>query len=415
MKNKIFYGWYIVGAGIIMASLNSIIFGYGWTAFVNPILATFGWSMTQFSFGSSLRSLEQGVFNPVWGRAVDRWSARKLMAVGVAMTALSVFCLSQTRNLAMYYAGFAIAGLATSLVGGMLPQTLIARWFKKDMGKAAGLFAIGSGIGGVMVPLVTKLVDSLGWQNTLLFISIAFLVLGIPISFIMRNRPQDYGMVPDGKESNDNGSNRRRAGDFSTGVKEAVKMRAFWHQAVVVFYHHVVVATIQVYAMPYLSGLGMSRTSASMVIMLYTAISLPIRPFMGMLSDRFKTSHVIGLATAMQTGGMFAFWLLTGRSPFWMILLFALSYGIGVGGNATLRGPLVAEYFGTRNFGAIFGLTSLFVTVAQVGSQVLVARIYDIYHDYRIWWLVTVGLGLLALIAILTIPAPRRTAQQKSA
>ena len=189
MKLKLFYGWYIVVAGLVLAAYNSSIFGYGWTAFVNPIVATFGWSMAQLSLASSLRSMETGVFNPLWGLVVDRWSPRKLMLFGVISTALGIFCLSQTRNLAMYYAGFLIMGLGSSLVTGILPQTVIARWFRKDIGKASGLFYMGAGIGGVAVPLVVKIIDKLSWQTTLLYAAIGFLVLGIPLSFVFRSRP----------------------------------------------------------------------------------------------------------------------------------------------------------------------------------------------------------------------------------
>ncbi len=121
MKIKLYYGWYIVAAGLVLAACNGWIFGYGWTAFVNPILVTFGWSMAQLSLGSSLRSLETGMFNPLWGPVVDRYSPKKLMLIGVTCKVLGIFCLSQTRNLAMFYIGFAIMGVGSSLATGILP------------------------------------------------------------------------------------------------------------------------------------------------------------------------------------------------------------------------------------------------------------------------------------------------------
>ncbi len=199
MKPKLFYGWYIVIAGLLLAAYNGAIFNYGWTAFVNPIVATFGWSMAQLSLASSLRSLETGVFNPIWGIAADRWSPRKLMLLGVMGTALGIFCLSQTRNLAMYYGGFLIVGLASSLVVGVVPITVISRWFKRDIGKANGLFYMGVGIGGVLIPVLVKIIDKLSWQTTLLYAAIGFLVLGIPLSLVFRSRPEYYGLLPDGK------------------------------------------------------------------------------------------------------------------------------------------------------------------------------------------------------------------------
>lgn len=409
IKIKLFYGWYIVAVGFVLASYNQSIIGYGWTAFVNPILATFGWSMAQLSVGSSLRSIEQGVFNPLWGMVIDRWSPGKLMLFGVVFTALGMFCLSQTRNLAMYYIGFLILGVGSSLIVGILPQTVVSRWFRKDFGKANGLLAMGIGMGGVLVPVVAKTIDKFGWQNTLLYASVGFLVLGIPLSFVIRSRPADYGMLPDGKsEDVTMGQKGGQTDDFGVSVKEAFKMRAFWHFAVVMLFQHATVSTIALYTMPYLTGLGMTRTNASTIVMLFTLISLFTRIPMGMLSDVFRKSYVMALAVALQSVGLFLFWLIDSTSPFWLILLFSITYGISVSGPSVLRPAVVFEYFGTKNFGAIFGITSIFVTIGTVVSQPLAGWIYDTHHEYKIWWLALAAFGVVALISMLTIPITRK-------
>jgi MFS family permease len=402
---KLFYGWYIVVAGLVLAAYTGSIFAYGWTAFVNPIVATFGWSMAQLSLASSLRSIETGVFNPIWGVAVDRLSPRKLMLFGVISTTLGIFCLSQTRNLAMYYGGFLIMGLGSSLVTGILPQTVIARWFRRDIGKANGLFYMGVAIGGVLVPVVVKIIDKLSWQTTLLLTAIGFLVLGIPLSFVIRSRPEDYGLLPDGKAPDAAmGSRHVQLYDFGTTVKEALKMRAFWHLCVVALFQNATVSTIMLYTMPYLTSLGMDRSTASTVVMLYLLVSLFTRIPMGMLSDIFRKSYVIALSVGMMGVGLFLFWLIDGTSPLWVILLFAIVYGFGVSGMMPLWAPVLSEYFGTKNFGTIFGVTSIFIALASVASPPLAGWIYDTYHDYKVWWLVLVAFGILALIAILTIP-----------
>lgn len=409
MKFKIFYGWYIVIAGLVLLTYNGLIFGYGWTAFVNPIVATFGWSMAQLSLASSLRSLETGVFNPLWGPVVDRWPPRKLMRFGLICTTLGTLCLGMTRNLVMYYGGFLITGLGSSLVTGILPQTVMARWFRKDIGKANGLFFIGGAISGVAVPLMVVIIDKLSWQTTLLYAAIGWAVIGVPASFVFRSRPQDYGLSPDGKAPDTEiGSRPIQSSDFGTSVKQALKMRAFWHLCVLTLFQHAAMSTMMLYAIPYLTDLGMDRPSASRVVMLYTLISAPSRIPAGMLSDIFKKSYVMAVSVVLMGAGLFVFWLIGGNSPFWLILLFAIVYGLGINGCNVLRAPILQEYFGIKNFGAIFGFTSIFITSATIISQPLAGWVYDTYHDYKIWWLALVFFAVLALIAILTIPRPQK-------
>ncbi|MDD5039095.1 MAG: MFS transporter, partial [Dehalococcoidales bacterium] len=412
MKIKLFYGWYIVAAGLVLAAYNSALFLYGWSAFVNPIIATFGWSMAQIALASSLRGAEAGVFNPIWGVASDRYSPKKLMRFGTIGTALGILFLSQTKNLFMYYAGFLIMGLGSSLVTSILPQTVIARWFRKDFGKASGLYAMGVGLGGVSVPLVVIVVDKLGWQTTLLYSAIIFLIVGLSLSFVFRSRPEDYGMFPDGKAPVAvSDSERGQSRDFGTSVREAIKTRAFWHIALVTFFQFTSNSVIMLHAIPYLTSMGITRTNAGAIVSLYTTLSLFMRIPMGMLSDVFKKSYVIAISLSLQITGIFIFWLISGSSPFWLRLLFGIAYGFGISGILPLRPPILREYFGTKNFGTIFALSSIFQTLATVISQPLVGWVYDTYHDYRISFLVIIALGVAALIAILTIPAaaPRMT------
>lgn len=410
MKPKLFYGWYMVIAGMLLSALNSSIVSYGWTAFVGPITDTFGWSMSQVSWASAMRSLEIGVFNPLWGPVIDRSSPKKLMALGVTFSAAGLFLLSQTRNLFMYYAGFLVLGIGSSLAMGMLPQTIMTRWFRKDIGKANGLFFVGPGLGGVAVPIVVMLIDKLSWQTTLLYTSIAVLALGIPISFIYRSRPEDYGMVPDGRKTDGNGRKSRPNTDFSTTTREALRMRAFWHLAITTVFQSSAMSTVILFAIPYLTGLGMDRATAGTVVMLYTFISLFGRVILGSLCDFFRKGYVLSAAIALQVIGLILYWQMDGSSPLWFVVLFAIPYGFGVSGVAPLRAPVLAEYFGTKNFATIFGLTSIFFAIGNLIAPPMAGFLFDIYQDYKAWWLILICMGIIALLSALTLPAAQRHA-----
>ncbi len=256
MKIKLFYGWYIVIGAMVLNFYFAALFAYGWSAFVNPILATFGWTMVQLSLATSLKGMEQGIFNPIFGWVVDHYSAKKLMIIGLIVDAAGIFLLSQTKNLAMYYSGFLLMGLGGSLAMGIVPSTVIARWFKKDLGKAIAIFAMGYGFDGVAAPLVVRIIDRLGWQTTLFYGAIVILVIGIPIALLYRDRPSDYNLLPDGKaEVTSSGAKATTASaEFGTSVRGALKMRAFWHLIVSDFFQNSFLGVLQVFLIPYLTN-----------------------------------------------------------------------------------------------------------------------------------------------------------------
>jgi MFS family permease len=410
MKPKFFYGWYIVIGAMVLNFYFGALFAYGWSAFVNPILATFGWTMVQLSLASSLKGMEQGVFNPIFGWVADRYSAKKLMIIGLTVDAAGIFLLSQTKNLGMYYGGFLLMGLGSSLAMGIVPSTVIARWFKKDLGKATAIFSMGYGLGGVAAPLVVRIIDSLGWQTTLLYGAIVILVIGIPIALLYRNKPSDYGLLPDGKAAVTSSGVKATtpSTEFGTSVKDALRTRAFWHLVVIVLFQNSFLGILQVFLIPYLTDVGMSRTTAATVASLYTLASLFTRIPFGILSDRFRKSYCVALSVGFQTIGAFIFWLLSGSSPFWMVMVFAITYGIGLSGIVVLRPPILVEYFGTKNFGTIFALEGVFITISGIISQPLAGWVFDTYHTYKPLWLGCAIFGVVALAVILTIPAARR-------
>ena len=413
MKPKLFYGWYIVIGSLVVAAVNSAVMQYGWGAFVNPILATFGWSMTQLSLATSLRGLETGVFNPMWGIAVDRYSPRKLMIFGTIFTAAGIFCLSQTRNLAMYYIGFLIIGISTSLTTSVLPTTLITRWFRKDLGKANGLFYMGVGLGGVLVPIVTFLIDKSTWQTVLLYTSITFLILGISCALIFRKRPEDYNMVPDGKIDARKPLSRHLQTDFGMGIKDVVKTRAFWHINVMLVFQYATMSPITLYTISYLTGMGVDRARASLVISIYTFVSLFVRIPLGMLADVIKTKYVFAATGLLMGIGVVIYWLIGNGSPFYMVILFSAVYGLGLGGVNVLRPSILAEYFGRKHFGAVFGFASVFVTIGTVVSIPVAGWIFDTFHTYKPYWLAMVVFAAIAVVLMLTVPPTKVKAEAK--
>jgi MFS family permease len=177
---------------------------------------------------------------------------------------------------------------------------------------------------------------------------------------------------------------------------------------VVILFQTTYLAPLQTFTLPYLSSLGMERVAAAGVITIYTTLSLVFRIPMGLLGDILRKGYVVALSVGLQTIGLLVFWLMGAQTPFWLMVVFGLTYGIGIAGIMALRAPILAEYFGNRNLGSILGLSSVFVTISGIAAAPLAGWVWDTQHDYKPFWLAGVFFGVIALVAILTIPQPAK-------
>ena len=402
-----FYGWYIVAAGSLFMAFYGWAVIYGFTAFVDPISASFGWTYTQISLAMSIRGMETGLLNPFLGAAVDRWPARRLAIIGIVIFGLGFLFLSWTRNLAMFYAGSMIFALGSSLAVNMVPTAVVARWFKKDIGKASGILALGTGLGGVFIPALVKMIDTLGWQTALLYLAVFIWVAGIPLSFLFYDRPEDLGLSPDGKPAGDLSGAQNGSGSQTQNrtLKDLVKTRVFWYIGAATLFQMAAMNAAVVHMMPYFKSVGIARAKAGMITMLVPLTSLPVRIPFGMLADRWGTKYVMALIISLLAIGTFMFMFVSDTSVVANIL-FAISLGCGLGGFMPLRPPLIREYFGVKNFGTIFGLTSIFITIGAVASPPIAGWVFDTWGTYDPAWVTLGSLALVGALIMLFLPDP---------
>ncbi|UCD08810.1 MAG: MFS transporter [Dehalococcoidales bacterium] len=402
---NLFYGWYIVFASAVIMGYNSLLYIYGFTSFVNPIIATFGWSYSQIAFAMTVRSITTGILNPFIGALADRWSVRRLLIIGGIIMGLGYFVLSRISGQALFYTGYVIIGLGGALAIQLVPQTTIARWFRKNLGKANGITGFSVALGGVAVPLLVMVIDSYGWQDTFLFAAIGSWILIIPLSFLFRDKPEDYGLYPDGippDESNEPLSISLETSGMS--VSEALKTRSFWLIAFGLLVQGGGSITILAHLMPYLIDAGMETQQASMVVMTVAIVGLVARLPVGWLMDIISRRNLIGLSIGLSSISFLLLWTIKADSPFILVLAFAVPFGIG-NGSIWVRSALIRDYFGTRNFGAIYGILTSFVTLGTGLLPPITGWVFDEFGQY---WPALLALAALNFAgACLTFIIPR--------
>jgi len=399
-----FYGWYIVLAGVVL--IANVDFGliYGFTAFVTPIAATYGWSYAQISLAMSLRGIESGAVNPFLGMLIDRWPARRAVLIGTIIYGLGLLCISQASNLAVFYIGFLMTGLGSSLGVFMVSQATVAKWFRGNLGKASGILSMGGGIGGAALPLLVKLIDTQGWQTSLVILAIGTWVIGIPLAFVFRTRPEEYGLLPNGKSQDDTGDLNIEEDNYpGVSVKQAIKMRAFWQLGIAFTFQVAGMSAENLHVMPYLTSLGVNRATAGVAAMLLPLVSLAVRIPFGFLADIIDKRYLMAISMGLSSIGLFLFWFIDGSS-FGIIVLSVVFFGLGVGGMVPLHMPIMREYFGTRRYATIAGLMGIFPTIGGITAPPIAGWMFDTLGYYDPIWLIFGGLSAAGTILILTMP-----------
>ena len=160
---KLFYGWWIVGAGLVSMMLSSGLFFNGFGFYFEPIRSQFGWSRTAISGAISLSRLESGLLGPFEGYLIQRFEPRKVMFVGFIVFAVGFVILSQVSHIATFYAAVLIMALGSGLAGFAAVVAAINNWFRRNKGKAFGISMLGLGLGGVIFsPLLAWLIYEYG-------------------------------------------------------------------------------------------------------------------------------------------------------------------------------------------------------------------------------------------------------------
>ncbi len=408
-KRKVFFGWYVVIACVIITLYTGGVVNFGFTAVFDPLAKEFGWSYAQISFASSLRGLEVGLLSAAVGLLVDKWGPRKLIIGGSVLIFLGYLVLSRVSSLFMFYTAFALIALGMSACTGTVLLTAVTHWFKKKAGLATGLVASGFGLGGIIVPVVTTLIDTLKWRTAMTVVGIGVLLICIPLALLVRHRPEDYGYLPDGDTAlskKDADGDRRSDPEVNRSVWQALKDRAFWHVSLSSMCHSFVVGAVVTHVMPYLGSVGIDRGVSSFIALVLPLCSIAGRLGSGFLSNKFGNRSVYSSSFVLMTLGLLAFSAVK-PGTLWLTIPFIITFSLGWGFSVISRITLLREHYGRASFGAIIGFNSTIMMIGNVSGAPLAGWSYDNFGSYQGAWIVfgIVTLGGMALA--LTIPSRR--------
>jgi len=406
----VFFGWWIVGASFVIALYTGGAIFYGFTAIFEPIASEFGWSYTQISLAASLRGLEMGLLAPFTGIFVDRWGPRRLIFIGIIITALGLIVLSGTTSLAMFYGAFVLITIGMSCSSMTVLMTTVANWFRHRVGVATGIAVSGFGTGGLLIPVIVRLIELYGWRTTMTIFALGMLVILLPFAFLFRHKPEQYGYLPDGQTKSSitpaHNPGEAKAARPDVKMRHALQSSTFWLIALAFAYLMMVVGAIATHVMPYLSSIGITRSTAALVATAIPLMSISGRLGLGWLGDKVNRRLVLAVAFAMTGLGLFCFGYIP-TAGIWLMVPFVIIFSIGYGGCVALRPSLTRDYFGRLNFGAIFGFIVGLNTLGAIIGPPLAGWVYDNWNSYQSLWFAFASLSLIPIISILAISSAR--------
>jgi len=376
----------------------------GFTTIFTPIANEMGWSYTQISFAASIRGFEAGLLVPISGMIMDRWGPRRLLIGGTLITGVGLILLSRIQSLPMFYIAFGLICVGMSAAPTGLLMSAMANWFRKNEGLAMGITASGVSFGGLLIPVVTYLVDTFGWRQAMMMVGFGVWAFPLPISLILRHKPEKYGYQPDGVRISVSESivqpmvevKKNKDPDFST--KQALCSWVFWTIAVALLFHVMAVNAIATHIMPFFSSIGVKRSVSGFIISAVPLIGIVGRIGFGWLGDRIDKMKIATLALVLTGLGTLIFMFVT-ADRVWLIIIFIVVYGIGWGGIVPMSSGLVIKYFGRNRVGTIVGCINSVMMLGSMTGAPLAGWTFDMKGSYQMAWLIMGSMIMIATIA----------------
>jgi MFS family permease len=406
--DRIFYGWRLVGTSMVTLALLSGTSFHGVGVFFVALVQQFGWSRTAISVDFSMGRVEGGLLGPPTGYLTDRLGTRRMVLIGLGLLGAGFVALSFTNGLPMFFGAFALVFLGNGL-GGFLPlMTAINHWFRRLRTTAMAIAMTGNSLGGLLVPVLAWAIVAHGWRATALGLGLTIWAAALPLSMMVRNRPEEYGLRPDGDSGSRASADGERISetdddDESFTVAEAVRTPTLWLITAVHGFSGAALSITFVHIAPHLADRGLSLPVVGSVVMTYTVIGAVSQLLAGVIGDRLPKPPLIAAFVALQGVGVV---IAVNIADVTTAFIFAILFGLGIGGRTALLTAIRGDYFGRKSFATILGITQLPMNALWMTAPIIAGYLFDTTGSYTAPFLGVAALNFLAAALILAARKP---------
>jgi MFS family permease len=418
-ESKFFYGWTIVAVGFLAHIASAFSISSTLSVFLKPLSSDLGISRGVFSLIRSGEILIGAAAAPLVGTLLDRHGGRWLMAAGGLISGAGFLLLGQARDFSQFlFFRWLLVSPGDSLMGSMVVNVSISRWFVRMRGRALALAGMGHGLAKVGMPLLAaSLILHTGWRGAWTVFGLVTLGLVVgPALLFMRRRPEDMGLLPDGARAQPNSgasvSERGSARTSRTATdnvvwsrREALRTPAFWLIVITFGVAHVGVTGLNLHVFSFVSDQGHPAMVAAFVMSTIAFMQFTTPMVWGLFAERWNLGKLIMAKFLIQAVGIL--WALSDPGVLSLYAGFFL-YGIGMGGTSILAEMIWANYFGRISLGTIRGMGSLLTSVFSAGGPPFFGILFDYTQSYYLSFSIFIGMLFASALLSLFLRPPKK-------
>lgn len=405
----VYRGWWVAAAASAASLADAPFVNPVLGVFISPLQDEFGWSRGTIAGGLAVGTLAGAAITPIVGPLLDRYGGRILIAGASAIMAICLLLLSQVTAAWQYYL---LYGTGRALVIGVVQVAVtvtIANWFIRDRGRATSLQLLGGRGGMAFMPLIALVgIAAFGWRGAFAMLAVLSVLAGLlPALLIIRRRPEDVGLLPDGDVAGAAPRavkpNRRVATDAYWPVRAVVRTPAFWLLVFGSSQVFVVSGAVNLSMIPHFEDQGLSTGVAVTVVTVWALVGIAGGMLGGEAIQRYGVR--LPLSVSLVLTGIGLFWLIYVDSA-WSAYGFALFHGTAFGAQMPLTQLVYSEYFGRWTLGAISGITMPIQWLLGAGGPFIASAAFDIRGSYDVIFWIYVGASLMGAVLVFLARPP---------
>jgi MFS family permease len=409
-KSGLHYAWIILAAACVL-SIVSRADSASFAVFIDPLVEKFNWKRGDISLAYSLAFLCSMPAMLVFGWLGDRYGSRSLMLGSALMISAGTVLLGMIQELWQLYVlyGVFIGALGNAAFMVLLP-VIVTRWFDRKMGLALGIYWAALAAGpAIFAPLFRWMIETRGWESTFLVIGLAFGVVLLLFSSLIRSTPAEMGLSAYGAQDATKGKQASSASGVTVTLREVLARRPIW---LLMSCHHLGCAghsVILAHGVSMATHHGIPGLQAAGVLSTIAAVGVVSRFTFSILTERFGGRTVLTIAIFGQSASIL---MLLFATEAWHFYVFAVIFGICYGGEMVGFPIINRQMFGPKApLGSIFSFEMIGGSTGMALGGWLGGVLFDHSGDYTMAILVASGIGFVAVPLALWLPRHRRGAQ----